>query len=126
MAEAGATCRLLITLLTPSICAASLAAALRSMSLPTLPLRVTTPLFASITTLLATLLSALTFFCTSAWTCESERPPNPEREQPTVNNARETRATQKYLLIVLIKICSYFGSDRLIGCRAAADDCLRM
>src|ERR1700730_3980554 len=86
----------------PSTCAASLAAALRSISLATLPERVTMPLLASMTTLLATLLSALIFFCTYDWTSESERPPSPEREQPTANNARETKVTQKYFLILIM------------------------
>jgi hypothetical protein len=42
-AEAGVTCRLLITVFTPATWAASLAAAFRAASLLTLPVSVTTP-----------------------------------------------------------------------------------
>src|SRR5579864_3017353 len=111
-AEAGATSRLFTTVLTPSTCAASLAAALRAASLATVPVSVTTPLFALILSCLSgILLSPLILFCTSEATCASGRVPM--REQPTANSAREIRTTQRFLFMTITPLVFWWRMREL-------------
>src|SRR5579859_115582 len=94
----------LITFFTPSICAASLAAASRAASLATVPVSVTVPLSALIESCLSgTLASPLILFCTSDATCASERLPT--REHPATSIIRETRATKRLLFFIKMLLC---------------------
>src|ERR1051326_551886 len=89
----------LTTFFTPSIWAASFAAASRAASLLTVPVSVTVPLLALIESCLSgTLLSPLILFCTSDATCASER--LPRREPPAATSARENRTTQRFLFFI--------------------------